>query len=302
MPLGKPGPDGEILPSSRHSRQYAGGLGTLTIWDCPACGRKNEGRPPEQGCQHCGSGDPLLGKAGGVVQADPAPVDVSQAVPTRTSGVPRPVASQVRVEPQATRVLRLIEYLIAPGQNADEVLRKSLIGTLHFPWGQLTGTIVDSLDTNQADRLQLAKRQPGVWLGNSSIELGGFDSRRASWALENPTGGLESGVAPRPGTFPLTPSEQAAIQQHFERKPVETPETTEPFFTGDQAMLAKALEEIGGLKLVYTLALALQGIADELDTNSEPGKFLTSKDALGLANALMHRIPDDWTGDRDGHA
>ena len=48
-----------------HGRHGKGNHGTIAgedrilhPWNCPACGKKNEGRRPEQGCGHCGAGDP----------------------------------------------------------------------------------------------------------------------------------------------------------------------------------------------------------------------------------------------------
>lgn len=300
MPLGKPGQDGDVVPASRHYGGQSGTLGVARLWECPACGRKVEGRTPEQGCPHCGAGDPAQ------VPARPASIDEEERSHPVAPTPPRPQPKGERVADvaagapprlQATRVLRLIEYLIAPGQDATEVLRRSLVGTIPMAWGTITGTIVDSVDLNQEDRLRLAKLQPGVWIANErAMELGGFDSRRASRAPENPTGSRESGVAPRPGTLLLTVAEQAAIAAHFERKAMPTPDVGMPF-TILQGQHAQMLLEIGGFKLCYTLALALQGIAEELAGNSEPEKFLTSQEALQLATALLAQVPDDWTGD-----
>ena len=73
---------------------------------------------------------------------------------------------------------------------------------------------------------------------------------------------------------------------------------TGPAFTKEQHHIAVALaNRREGMKLCYTLALALQGIAEELAANMEPEKFLTRDEALQLANALMQEIPAEWQGD-----
>jgi hypothetical protein len=205
----------------------------------------------------------------------------------------------VRPVAQPVRVLRLIEYLIRPGADASTVLRNSLVGTLDMAWGQITASIVDSLDTNQEDRLQLAKRQPGVWLANpeamtgagprenvfvgNKFEVGGFDSRRAPRASEDPLGRWESGVAPRPGTFSQDPE-------------MITPDNG-PEYSREVADNANYLIAKFGYRFAYTLALALSQIAPELDANAEPEKFLRADEALALASALMDQIPKDWQGE-----
>lgn len=291
-PLGKPGPAGTVVSAGRH---YGGAatLGVATVWTCPACGGKVEGRLIEQGCPTCGAGDPLKGQAGmeRTEGAREAAEYTNKAVVEADTTQPAPsyLPTPPRLAPQAqvTRIVRLLEYLIAPGQDATDILRRSLVGTLQFPWGQLTGTIVDSVDLNQEDRLRVAKLQPGVWLARErALEL----------QPQHPTllpviGAV--GRVPDRQTILLTDAEKAAIAAHYERKAMPTPDVGMPF-TETQQKIAGAIADLGGYRLTYTLALALQGIAEELNASSEPEKFLSSQEALQLATALLDRVPSEW--------
>lgn len=271
-----------------------GSLGPVGEWDCPACGVKNSGRKPELGCAHCGSGDPTKGKAGqqkggkGREATEPnevnrAPADLRMRPALAAMGH-RQVEQDRQTQP--LRILRLIEYLITPGENVDLTLRRSLVGRMDFSWGTLTGTIVDSCDDRQEDLLQLARRQPGVWLANELMmreqdQGGRVRLPPGGRAPENPPGRGESGVAPRPG--PL----------RQEREMPEPPDLG-PRVPREDERLAAEITKLGGYVLAYTLALALQTISEELADNMEPLKFLTQSEALALANALMQQIPQDW--------
>lgn len=190
---------------------------------------------------------------------------------------PVPVPS---VEPQTLRVLRLIEYLINPGEDADLTLRNSLVGRMDFAWGTLTGTIVDSCDARQEDLLGLARRQPGVWLGN----------QEAMTMVKQPSKG-------RPGPAPAAVPRRPVLPEAPKAPAMEMPPTGPPFGE-EEAKFAAFIAETYDLRFAHTLALALSQIAPELAANMEPEKFLSDRDCLRFANALMQRIPEDWKGDQ----
>jgi hypothetical protein len=189
-------------------------------------------------------------------------------------------------------VLRLIEYLIAPDANADDVLRNSLVGRMNFAWGQLTATIVDSADLRQEDLLGMARRQPGVWLANpnatvlqSALAMGKVNTSLLSRQDEaRITADLAEVRQTRMGS-PLPPAPIPSTEI--------TPTTGYPYAAGD-ALLARQIVEIGGYLLAHTLSLALSSIAPELEENSDSGKFMDRDAALRLAQALMDEIPDAW--------
>jgi len=189
------------------------------------------------------------------------------------------------------RVLRLIEYLIKPGENADITLRRSLVGRMDMHWGTLTGTIVDSLDDRQEDLLSLARRQPGVWVSNSAAmeQADQQDKGRKP----PPTLAGRPLFVPAP---PFNPFAEAARERESRSDRMEMPQTG-PAFTGEDAEMARGIARAYGLKFAHTLALALSQIAPELEANMEPEKFITSEECLRLANALMQLIPADWAGD-----
>jgi len=199
-------------------------------------------------------------------------------------------------KPAATiRVLRLIEYLIKPGENADITLRRSLVGRMDMSWGTLTGTIVDSCDDRQEDLLRLARRQPGVWVTNSAAMEQADQQDRGRRPVTSFTFVPPPGPDGVPGTI-FNPFADAAKER--ERKSMDMPDTGPAFTENDQAIGTNILR-LWGPKLAYTLALALAQIAPELDGSAEREKFLSSTEALGLANALMQAIPSDWLGDTD---
>lgn len=290
MPVGKPDADGNVVMGSRHTRA-AGGLGPVGPWDCPACGLKNEARAVEKGCLHCGSGDPTKSRAADPT-VDPArPPQVQQRVTRPVAAPLRPVDVPVQTERATTRTIyRLIEYVITDAAAGREVLRRSLVGTMTFPWGQLTGAIIDSLDGQQEDRLRMARMQPGVWLGNSVVS----DQPAPVAPRARRQNEMERKVV-------LSLQEEADITAHFARKlPMETPDTG-PAFTSEQARFARALYDLAesitrgsGYAFVHTLALALSNVALELEGNMEPEKFMPSAECLQLANALIQLIPADW--------
>lgn len=293
MPLGKPTDDGDIVPGSRHYTGTPHPLGAVATWNCPACGKQNDGQKIENGCLHCGAGDQRQGRAG--AQAGAAAATRSAPVtgsPPPGAGVEpsrRPYVEEMGRDPHepmrarkeaGERILRLVEYLITPGHDADLTLRNSLVGRMDFAWGSLTATIVDSCDARQEDLLRLARRQPGVWVGNQDA------MNQARPTAQQPFV-AEEGRATR--LFPAYLHHE--LQEQKEQ--MEMPQTGPPFTTGDQA-LAERIVLLGGLKLAYTLALALQTIAEELVGNMEPEKFLTREEALALANALMSQVPEGW--------
>lgn len=309
MPLGKPTSDGEILTGSRHYSGKPNPLGEVRVWNCPSCGKRNETQLPEHGCAHCGAGDQRLGKAGNPARTEAAGTGqpargplLQVAASTAYADVPTDtrIARPLRDVPAASvRILRLIEYLVVPGKDVTWTLRNSLVGTLHFDWGQLTGTIVDSCDANQEDRLRLAKMQPGVWLGNEMTmrgrEVKGIGSQPPLGA-----NALDARVVAYNDQRSSLESEYHLIRERLKEPLMSpTPPDTGPAFTRDQEVMAQQIRATGeyfgaGYKLCYTLALALQSIAEELAANIEPEKFLTREEALSLANALMAQIPAEW--------
>jgi hypothetical protein len=182
-------------------------------------------------------------------------------------------------------VLRLIEYLATPGQEAglEETLRRSLIGTLSLAWGTMTASIVDSVDVNQEDRLQLAKRQPGVWLGNATLGGKTRPTRPELTPLESPL-------------VSLSPSEVVAITKYFEKKEVPVPPTELPELPVKALLLVAQLAALD-LRVAYTLALGLQTMAEAGKDAMEADKLLSPKECLAWAEALLAAVPDDWTGE-----
>lgn len=296
-PIGKPAPDGEgIVSASRFGRAAGDGLGPAGPWKCPACGVQNDGRI-EKGCVHCGSGDPTKSRAG----KPPAPsVELAQAAAQDLVQRAKAAAGEAKAQggnrvvaagqPQMQRILRVIEYLIKPDHNADDVLRNSLVGRMDFAWGSLTGVMVDSMDLRQEDLLGLARRQPGVWLANpnamvlqaalSQGKVPNIDPTNAKRLLD-----VDTGPRPRPTmTQPLPPADLPDLT---------TPDTGVSFDINDKRM-AWELITIGGYQLAHTLALALGTIAEELESNADSERLLSKDQALRLANAIMFLIPDEW--------
>lgn len=298
-PVGRPAPDGDGVISA--SRFYRGKtLGAAGPWNCPGCGKQNDGAI-ERGCVHCGAGDPTKSRAGQPTDQPLAPSPElaraaaedlvsrakSAARQAKEAGGNRVVAAG---EPKAHRILRLIEYLIHPGESADEVLRRSLVGRMDFPWGTLTGTIVDSADVRQEDLLQLARKQPGVWLANPTAMEG---VRPAPTRLFSPADtqrlrddlvALEQERRYRMGT-PLPPADLPG--------PTILPDTGIAFTMGDKT-LAGDLIAMVGYKIAHTFALALSTVAEELDASADAERLMTRDEALRLAQAILFLIPDDW--------
>lgn len=279
------------MPVDRGHHRFGqhGDLGALTLWDCPACGKKNEGRRPEQGCGHCGAGDPEKGQPAQpgptlvdrvAAQADRHPF-VMPAMPATPSDLLSPSPAE------ATVVYRLIEYRIHPGHEeaARETLQRSLVGTLHTSWGELTGSIVDEVSERQEDVLRLMKRQPGVWLGNAT--LGGGKRQPMPQAAQR--GDVDA-------TVRAASDQYSRLWRERERAMMTPPTSTQRVFLDvmRQLPMRDAATADESYRLLNTLALALQSIAPELDGNSEPLKWLSSREALQLAEALLQAIPDEW--------
>lgn len=301
MPVGRPSPDGDgIIPASRHYRGNT--LGPAGPWKCPACLKQNEGAV-EKGCVHCGSGDPNKSRAGG-----PPKPTVPAVRPDADDGAghvrpvpprPRPDLSEHRptLPPATLRILRLIEYVVKPGQNADDVLRNSLVGRMEFAWGTLTATIVDSADLRQEDLLGLARRQPGVWLANpnatvlqAALSLGKVNatpspfSRADEDRIKADLQVLEVERLKKMST-PLPPAELPDSRI--------TPDTGISFDINDKN-LAWEIIQLVGYKVAHTLAVALGSVAGELDQSGDSEKLMTSQEATQLANAILFLIPDEW--------
>lgn len=311
-PVGRPTPDGEIVHGSRHFSGKPSPLGEVRLWDCPACGKKNEGQRPEHGCVHCGAGDPRKamagsGESGPLPVAAPAPRRVPALLPASTSADPSPWApAGPRPAPAPVRILRLLEYLIAPGQTADETLRRSLVGTLEMGWGRLTATIVDSCDARQEDLLTLARKQPGVWMNKEPLPPGVVTyeegTQKVLAQFEEDHRRRQDPPAVDWCVVPLDP--QVPVLNIPQEARMNPPDTG-PAYSVEEAALAadilacghRAMAD-GGYKLCYTLALALQTIAEELAMTMEPERFLTREQALALANALMQQIPAEWVGEQ----
>lgn len=305
MPVGKFTPDGESVNNPRHSQRTLRALQTgPTIWDCPACGMKNEGRPPHQGCLHCGAGDQRKSVAGAATRAGQAeragtPLEGSPGKPAAAGatgagatvrsagGASDPIVGPAR-DAAPTRILRLIEYLIRPGENVDTILRRSLVGRMDLPWGTITATIVDSSDGNQEDRLKLARMQPGVWMANPEA-MEGYDRRvqpQAGRAVPTP-------MDPSTRRLMLTQLERTLKEYPMagEAPPQDAAPPTGPSFTRLQGDMATALIQLLGPQMAHTICLGLSQIAEELEGNMEPEKFVTREEALQLANAILHHLP-----------
>ena len=281
-----------VPPPGFRGRRYggdSGSLGVALVWKCVGCGAQVEGRRIEEGCPHCGAGVPSQESQQPVLE----PVAESSGdhslipaatVSTTVSGLGRiPETGRRPVEVPATRILRLIEYVIKPGANADVILRNSLVGRLEMGWGTLTGTIIDSIDLQQEDRLRMAKMQPGIWLANPEAV-----------AAQDP----HAAITMRPlleyrnPLLQRTPDGTVSFVRETTMSP---PPPTGPSFSRDHARFAQTIATVSGdnYALINTLALALQSIAQELG-DGQQGQFITEQEALQLANALMQQLPADW--------
>lgn len=283
MPLGKPGDDGTIHPSSRHYGGGSGNLGVASVWKCPGCGAQNSGRTIEQGCAVCGAGDPTKGRAGAPPVATPeggrvrlppgGPASEHPSGRGENGVAPRPAA----IPQPVVRVLRLLEYVFEPGADVDAILRRSLVGRLNLGNVTLTATIVDDTSARQEDLLSMAHRQPGVWLANP-------ERMQADTA------------APPAAPWPWV---RTAVLQEFRTRMMPPPDPPPPpdtglAFSAYERDLAESLIALLGNSLAHTIALALGSIAEELSGNSEPERFVTTAECLRFANAIMDGLPQAW--------
>jgi hypothetical protein len=202
---------------------------------------------------------------------------------------------QPAVAPKTLTMYRLIEYVITDGVQGAEVLRRSLVGRLEFPWGAITGAIVDSLDNRQEDLIRMAQMQPGVWLGNPTVS----------------TVPVLHGVPGLPVVKPMIPHSSTSNDEtdlftraaRMREVAMDTPDTG-PAYSQEIQQLAQLLLDLfervqagSGLRAIHTLALALSNVSVELEGNMEPEKFMSAAQCLQLANALLQLIPADWTPD-----
>lgn len=288
MPVGKPGPDGTILPSPRAHRG-SGGLGVVGVWDCPGCGKKVEGQAPEQGCPHCGAGVPSSTPAAAVA---PTPSAEGEAVraPRAATAVPR-VASVEQLA-EASTVYRLIAYQ-GPAAWLEETLRRSLVGQITVTvGGQITATIVDDVSVRQADLLRMASRQPGVWLGGSMETVRALLDEAAPTRLPDPR--RHYGAMQLTRTDPVIDRAVAEWKKEQQEMP-QTPSTVTP--TPDQKMIAESLHSLLGHTGAYTLANALQQFSTVVeDETMERDKYWAPSMCLGVATALLDLIPAEWQG------
>jgi hypothetical protein len=177
----------------------------------------------------------------------------------------------------------MIEYIFSPGADIDAILRRSLVGRVAMGNVQITASIVDSIDQTQEDRLRMARMQPGVWLAN---EL-------AMQAPPSPSGyetnrGYREHLQDTVRT--LLDKQKASMMTDA------APPDTGPAFSPIERSLAQTLLAAVGPRAGHTIALALSSIAEELEGNSEPHKFLSKDECLSLASAIMRAL-GDWEGD-----
>lgn len=283
---------------SRLGRTAAhGSLGDPTVWDCPACGAQNTGRRPEQGCGSCGSGDPLQSQAGlPLVEQGTGGINPGGGIPS-TYGRKLPsvgpaeetLHSRSPLVPTAPqRIYRLIEYAFNPGAQYDDMLRRSLVGRIEMPWGTLTATIVDTVDSQQEDRLKMARMQPGVWLAEPEA------MHKAAHPLQ--TMSYEEGARRALEYFE---TEHQKRTRPLRQETVMPLETQVPNADEIRAS-ARTFYLSFGARLTHTVAFALSSIASALTENSEPEKFLTGTECLQWAEALLLQVPLDWQGDAVG--
>lgn len=187
-----------------------------------------------------------------------------------------------------TRVYRLIEYVFTSPRQMEATLRRSLVGSIQMGDARITATIVDTIDAQQQDRLQLARRQPGVWLAKPDLmEEGGPRVRTDQGSSTLPA-----------STTHYSPAFIAAPPAGVVRGHEMVTPNVGPSYSRETQQLAEQIIGLGGYRLAHTLALALSSITQELDANAEPEKFLSGEEALQLATALMQLIPSDWKGDQ----
>ena len=318
---------------SRHgSGQHKDALGQPTLWNCPGCGQKVEGVRVEMGCPHCGAGTPTE-----VQPAAPTPTPKAQAAPqvrppARYAPSPSPTsAGDVRTErassgsggepaaPPVVRIIRLIEYVVTKGE-AQDVLRNSLVGTLPMGWGTLTGVIVDETTPRQEDLLNMARRQPGVWLANpgamqgadprngvvkgmvtaregvirgvSGLAIPGVGLRRVpNWMQQAEVAArMPNGEVLVEGIYPLVepPDDELSIEAAtLYAKLGATRDAGGTMTDEDIHEYALGIFTLTGPRIAYTLGVALQSIAPSLADTDEPEHVLTLSDAEKLGAELV---------------
>lgn len=254
-------------------RAVHGSLGDPSVWDCPACGAQNSGRRPEQGCEHCGAGDPLQSRAGSPVTGSVRPGDdLPAGIQPRVSEPARPAPV---IRPEGQRLYRLIEYALHPGADISEVLRRSLVGSLPMQWGTLTGVIVDTLDPQQEDRLKMARLQPGVWLAHPEAI---HEAPRAPQQIV---------------VHPAVVGRMTFRESNLREAPqMITPDTGVPY-PREIADGAASLLQWFGPRFCYTLSLALSNVAPELAAIDEPERFLPMAECQQWAQALLDVVPPE---------
>lgn len=177
----------------------------------------------------------------------------------------------------------------------EQTLQRALVGRVGFAWGEIIAAIVDDVSIRQQDILGLAKRQPGVWLGGPDKE-----QRYPLMRIDFPDhGGLVEGAdALREAVlrFGEMPGRDEA---HPGRPFLGKTGMTEPIvpdqgpsYTEMDQKIASVIVQACGIKVAYTLSLALQALAAAND-NSDP-LVLTSQEAYALANAIMQLIPREY--------
>lgn len=272
----------------RPARMYRGKprpLGVLTEWSCPSCGQKVEGRQYEQGCPFCGVGVP---GSQPTPAPQPTPEPRAEALPGHAPIAPRsaevqetrPARKPGELRQVATVVTRIVQYVCNPGQEAalEKTLRHALVGRYGFAWGTITAAIVDDLSPRQQDILGLASRQPGVWLGGPETPM---PVEAATQIYEAVTRRHQ----------PRAPEFVSSLRQEVEKQRMTEPivPDTGPAFTRMDGEMARVILQACGVKVAYTLAVALQMIEDVDDP-----KILGSADARALANAIIQLIPPEY--------
>lgn len=282
MPVGRTEDDG------RPFRQYRGKpapLGTLTEWGCPSCGQKVSGVAYENGCPHCGTGTPQA-NATPIREPVAAPASQVQPQPGPRTGMAsgldvgrRPV--DVFNPAPALVVTRIIQYVCHdPEQVAamELTLQRALVGRTGFAWGEIIAAIVDDVSPRQQDILSLARRQPGVWLGGPEKESRPWGQRQVDMGIVR--------YEEAPGR------EEIDRSLPFIGKTGMDLPNTGPEFTRLDDEMAKVLVQACGVKVAYTICLALQSLAAAGD-DADP-LILRQSQCYALANAIMQYIPKDY--------
>lgn len=279
----------------RPGRQYRGKpqpLGSLTEWKCPSCGG-TVSQAFEMGCNLCGAGQPDTRPV-----QEPQPRQLTEDSPGLQSHAPRVGATPTTVSagkpgnlrPEgvgaALVVTRIIQYVCKPGQEAamEQTLQRALVGRVGFAWGEITAAIVDDVSTRQQDILSLAKRQPGVWLGGPDKE-----TRYPLMRMDvSRTGGAAAGDRVLQQVMQhMVPPMIGGMGGAGMTLPDQGPE-----YSRMDDEMARVLVQACGVKVAYSLALALQTFAAAND-NSDP-LVIDQQACYALANAIMHYIPKEY--------